>query len=148
MPSESTPFTPSSILFRPRARDQNSVVGHQNISSDNWLLTTDPLLVEAPGTAPGSDRFIATAIYRHSRLAPALLNIGMKTGGIKSRESSLFCRRKRSAIRKCFAIDMESLGIEGRFEVLALCFPRPSECATEKSAKGAKFPGTPRVRGE
>src|SRR5262245_22703147 len=27
--------------------------------------------VEPPGTAPGSDRFIATAIYRHSRLAPA-----------------------------------------------------------------------------
>src|SRR5262252_7744723 len=27
--------------------------------------------VEAPGTAPGSDRFITTAIYRHSRLAPA-----------------------------------------------------------------------------
>src|SRR5262245_55400194 len=27
--------------------------------------------VEAPGTAPGSEGFIATAIYRHSRLAPA-----------------------------------------------------------------------------
>src|SRR5215204_713925 len=27
--------------------------------------------VEAPGTAPGSDRLITTAIYRHSRLAPA-----------------------------------------------------------------------------
>src|SRR5215468_5429405 len=27
--------------------------------------------VEAPGTAPGSERFITTAIYRHSRLAPA-----------------------------------------------------------------------------
>src|SRR3954469_9445313 len=27
--------------------------------------------VEAPGTAPGSDRFITTAIYRHIRLAPA-----------------------------------------------------------------------------
>src|SRR3974390_3199484 len=25
--------------------------------------------VEAPGTAPGSERFITTAIYRHSRLA-------------------------------------------------------------------------------
>src|SRR5262245_45310508 len=32
-----------------------------------WLLT--PGLVEAPGTAPGSDRFITTAIYRHSRQA-------------------------------------------------------------------------------
>src|SRR4029077_6269317 len=27
--------------------------------------------VEAPGTAPGSEGFIATAIYRHSRLTPA-----------------------------------------------------------------------------
>jgi len=27
--------------------------------------------VEAPGTAPGSERFITTAIYRHSRVAPA-----------------------------------------------------------------------------
>jgi len=27
--------------------------------------------VEAPGTAPGSERFITTAIYRHIRLAPA-----------------------------------------------------------------------------
>ena len=44
-------------------------------NADYWLLTTDPLMVEAPGTAPGSDRFITTAIYRHSRLAPALANI-------------------------------------------------------------------------
>ena len=28
-------------------------------------------VVEAPGTAPGSDRFITTAIYRHSRQAGA-----------------------------------------------------------------------------
>jgi hypothetical protein len=33
-----------------------------------------PELVEAPGTAPGSDRFITTAIYRHSRQA-GMLNI-------------------------------------------------------------------------
>jgi hypothetical protein len=33
-------------------------------------------LVEAPGTAPGSDGFITTAIYRHSRPKPALMNIG------------------------------------------------------------------------
>jgi len=26
--------------------------------------------VEAPGTAPGSDGFIATAVYRHSRVSP------------------------------------------------------------------------------
>src|SRR5271157_1258117 len=31
----------------------------------------DPILVESPGTAPGSERFIPTAVYRHIRLAPA-----------------------------------------------------------------------------
>ena len=49
MPSKNTLFTPSSILFRPR---------HM---SDIWHL------VEAPGTAPGSERFIITAVYHHSR---------------------------------------------------------------------------------
>src|SRR3954451_24533442 len=53
MPSKSPSFTPSSILFRPR----------QNPGDWAW--------VEAPGTAPGSERFIATAVYRHIRLAPA-----------------------------------------------------------------------------
>jgi hypothetical protein len=41
--------------------------------------------VEAPGTAPGSDRFITTAIYRHSRLAPALPNISAHGRWRKSR---------------------------------------------------------------
>jgi hypothetical protein len=49
MPSENTPFTPSSILFRPQ-----------------WLPRAGEM-VEAPGTAPGSDGFITMAIYRHSR---------------------------------------------------------------------------------
>ena len=31
--------------------------------------------MEAPGTAPGSEWFITTAIYRHSRINPAVLNI-------------------------------------------------------------------------
>jgi hypothetical protein len=42
----------------------------------------DGQMVEAPGTAPGSDRFIATAIYRHSRQA-GLKNIDADGGGIK-----------------------------------------------------------------
>jgi hypothetical protein len=29
MPSKNTPFTPSSILFRPRIRDQNAVISNQ-----------------------------------------------------------------------------------------------------------------------
>src|SRR3954466_9892154 len=53
MPSKRPSFTPSSILFRPRQ------------SPARWVL------VEAPGTAPGSDGFIPTLVYRHSRLATA-----------------------------------------------------------------------------
>jgi len=55
MPGESTSFTPSSILFRPHQRPPQ----------------LQRPLVEAPGTAPGSDGLIPTAIYRHSRTNPA-----------------------------------------------------------------------------
>ena len=55
MPNENTVFTPSSILFRPH---------HQ---ATFWLRSD--LVVEAPGTAPGSEWFIAQAIYRHSQQA-------------------------------------------------------------------------------
>jgi hypothetical protein len=48
MPGKDSLFTPSSILFRPRH------------------MTVDCHLVEAPGTAPGSERFIITAVYHHS----------------------------------------------------------------------------------
>jgi len=41
-------------------------------------------VVEAPGTAPGSERFIAKSVYRHSRLAPAPLNISARPQGGKS----------------------------------------------------------------
>src|SRR5262249_62381524 len=58
-------------------------------TSDRWLLTTDPLMVEAPGTAPGSDRFITTVVYRHSRLAPAATNIGAQGWRKKSKERRL-----------------------------------------------------------
>jgi hypothetical protein len=53
MPSENIPFTLSSILFRPQQKR-----AHWNDCA---------LVVEAPGTAPGSDKFIAAVIYRHSR---------------------------------------------------------------------------------
>src|SRR5215813_7536868 len=59
-------------------------------------------LVEAPGTAPGSDRFIATAIYRHSRVAPALRNISAE--GYR-RKSKCFSQ-KRSPIGGCFGVAM------------------------------------------
>jgi hypothetical protein len=51
----------------------------------------DGQMVEAPGTAPGSDWFIATAIYRHSRQA-GFRNIGADGGGIK-------CGARRPAVR-------------------------------------------------
>src|ERR671935_2317345 len=82
MPSKSAPFTPSSILFRPRLRDQSSEVGYR-LTSDH-----SPLMVEAPGTAPGSDRFITTAVYRHSRLAPAPLNISPEPQSKKSMQAA------------------------------------------------------------
>src|SRR5262249_19400013 len=48
--------------------------------------------VEAPGTAPGSERFITTAIYRHSRLAPAPRNIGVNGCRKKTGEAAANCR--------------------------------------------------------
>ncbi len=57
----------------------------------------DGQMVEAPGTAPGSDRFIATAIYRHSRQA-GLKNIGADRGGIKC-SAPLPARGEREARR-------------------------------------------------
>jgi hypothetical protein len=70
MPSESASFTPSSILFRP----------HQQFTVTLWLLQTGELMVEPPGTAPGSEWLITKAVYRHSRLAPTRLNIGLYGG--------------------------------------------------------------------
>ena len=65
MPSKSLTFTPLSILFRP----------HEP--------ATTGVLVETPGTAPGSNRFITLAVYRHSRCRQALYRRGrgtMQTG--------------------------------------------------------------------
>ncbi len=56
MPSENAVFTPSSILFRPR----------------HTAFCLQSGLVEAPGTAPGSEWLITKVIYRHSWIAPAL----------------------------------------------------------------------------
>ncbi len=43
------------------------------------LLTPGPYVVEAPGTAPGSDQFITKTVYRHSRQADTA-NIGTNNG--------------------------------------------------------------------
>ena len=56
MPGKKTVFRPSSILVRPRH------------NAPGWLLQPPGrALVEAPGTAPGSDRCITPLVYRHSR---------------------------------------------------------------------------------
>jgi hypothetical protein len=120
MPSKSAPFTPSSILFRPRNQvipvsrlslfagslfpgpktREKPAISDRNRSArttfagfspmtDDWPLPWK--LVEAPGTAPGSEWFIPTAIYRHSRQAGAL-NIGGNGRRRKSRRR--FCSKK------------------------------------------------------
>jgi len=58
MPSKSSIFTPLSILFRP----------HQKPVCKDFVI--DRFLVEAPGTAPGSNRFITSTVYRHIRSKP------------------------------------------------------------------------------
>ena len=70
MPSKSSSFTPSSILFRPRRSPLplSLPACGERVRVGTW--------VEAPGTAPGSERFITTSVYRHSRVTPAGLNIG------------------------------------------------------------------------
>ncbi len=50
MPGKSPIFTPSSILFRPQQKP-----------------SLRRFLVEAPGTAPGSEWLITSAVYRHSQ---------------------------------------------------------------------------------
>jgi len=63
MPGKKTVFTPSSILFRPQepCHDRGN-------------------MVEAPGTAPGSEWLISQSVYHHSRTGnPAgRTNIGRK----------------------------------------------------------------------
>ncbi len=70
MPSKNTIFTPSSILFRPQQKHRE----------EKFFLTV--LVVEAPGTAPGSDRLITKAIYCHSHLRNRL-NIVSLTSFLK-----------------------------------------------------------------
>lgn len=60
MPSKKTIFTPSSILFRPQHNPAASVAVE--------IRRFRRIVVEAPGTAPGSEWFISPLIYRHIRL--------------------------------------------------------------------------------
>jgi chromate transporter len=65
-------------------------------------------MVEAPGTAPGSEWFIATAIYRHSRQAGEA-NIGANGPKRKS-------RRRQSCRRGCAISALRGFGDIGRHD--------------------------------
>ena len=65
MPSENLPFTPSSILFHPHQKPFSRAF--QGFGATSAMFWFERLVVEVPGTAPGSEWFITTAIYRHSR---------------------------------------------------------------------------------
>jgi hypothetical protein len=56
MPGKETVFRPSSILVRPRRN-----------APSRFSRPAGRALVEAPGTAPGSERCITPLVYRHSR---------------------------------------------------------------------------------
>jgi hypothetical protein len=47
-------------------------------------------MVEAPGTAPGSETLMSRGVYRHSRL-PDTANIGVPTGFLKVSSSLCHC---------------------------------------------------------
>jgi len=73
MPSERSPFTPSSILFRPHqllTRLLKTLKAHKDPLGEQIMRfqTENGQLVEAPGTAPGSEWFIPMSIYRHSEI--------------------------------------------------------------------------------
>src|SRR4051812_37454940 len=55
--------------LRPRRSCFDPVTGVEGKAA--WPAFHPLELVESPGTAPGSERFITTPVYRHSRLAPA-----------------------------------------------------------------------------
>ncbi len=77
-----------------RNRAARSIAGLSPMTND-WPLPWK--LVEAPGTAPGSEWFIPTAIYRHSRQA-GTANIG---GSRRRRKSAEAILRKESDFRGC-----------------------------------------------
>src|SRR5262249_21872936 len=64
--------------FAPAGAALQSDLSTRPLPPRGWGARIRAAPVEAPGTAPGSDGFIAAAIYRHSRLAPAVRNISVK----------------------------------------------------------------------
>ena len=85
MPSENNPFTTHVDPVSPPSETHpiNRVKKH----------AADAFVVEAPGTAPGSDTLIPNRVYRHSRL-PDTSNIAIVGKGLKTLLEShlpIFC---------------------------------------------------------
>ena len=76
-PGENIVFRRSSILFRPR-RSPPPAPRRWSVAAPRRVL------VEPPGTAPGSDTLITRVIYRHSPLARAKWNIRLLGKELKS----------------------------------------------------------------
>ncbi len=77
MPDKKSIFTPSSILFRP----------HHHPAAADWHFAGPEgrIMVEAPGTAPGSEWFIASLVYCHSCVSSTPY-IGTRMGFEKARD--------------------------------------------------------------
>lgn len=75
MPGENNPFT---TLVDPVSPPSETHPWFREPKSD-----ADAFMVEAPGTAPGSDTLIPNRVYRHSRF-PDTLNIAIAGKGLKT----------------------------------------------------------------
>ena len=69
--AKARPLRPRRSYFAPYQASEIRKQVSGLLLPDARSLTPDPWMVEAPGTAPGSERFIPTAIYCHSRHMPA-----------------------------------------------------------------------------
>ena len=73
-------------------------------------------MVEAPGTAPGSEWLITKAIYRHSQLAPARIYIGL-SGGKKKIIAATTPRRESKRVyvgrQELVALEFDDLARSG-----------------------------------
>jgi hypothetical protein len=85
-------------------------------------------MVEAPGTAPGSEWLITKAIYRHSRLAPTELNIG-PYGGEKKIDGNLQSRIGRKCYAEVIPLRLDDLA-PPNIDLLLISWPPASSPST------------------
>src|SRR6516165_9252702 len=92
-------------------------------------------LVEAPGTAPGSDGFIATAIYRHSRVAPAHRNISAE--GYRRKSACGSQKLGLTAGAGSFRRRARGTPLPVRGKITTLPNPGPASHACKRKAEGS-----------